>query len=145
MFSKNSRFSYGLVLLLLPAAILAWTGAVKAGEPDLILVSVVADPSPAVGSTITVRVGVRNDGTANAYSVAVGLFLNRSSPPSVDEPPDMTVYMGMMSTGGFALLSFEGITSSTAQTWSTWAVVDYLDLNPESQEGNNVGGPATVE
>ena len=39
----------------------------------------------------------------------------------------------------------EPITSGVAETWSMWAVVDYDYDVEESDEGNNVYGPVTVE
>ena len=124
-------------------------GAAGAAQPDLQVLSVSVDPGPAVGSTIAVGVTLWNAGDADASNVPVGLFLDSPSPPAAGDTPDMLASVNVQhGPGGLVILvrvDFAGVTSAVAATWQMYVVVDCLERVDESDEGNNVAGPVTVE
>ena len=99
---------------------------------------------------------VKNLGGVDSGSFYVDLYFNEESAPA---PQFGERYHGndyaevpSLLTGGQTTITFpddgvlgEPITSGVAETWSMWAVVDYGYDVKESDEGNNVYGPVTVE
>jgi hypothetical protein len=114
-------------------------------RPDLQTMSITPSTSaPIVGQTITVTVGVLNAGDATASNVRVDFWTNLTSSPSVGSTSTLTSTAASVPAGGYAHISFEGLTVSADTTWRMYAVVDTLDAHVESNENNNVFGPETL-
>lgn len=139
----KGRMSYCPALAVFTTALVTCAGSVEALEPDLRVVAVSADPSPAVGSTITVGAWIESVG-ASGEQFTVGLFLDRADPPSASDTPDMSVDISLFGSMS-QYVTFPGITNTASESWDMYVMADCYNVVGESDEGDNVFGPVTVE
>lgn len=143
MVCGNGRLSRHRALLVVPAVVLACVSSANGLQPDVFVVSVDADPSPAVGSSVTVGARIGSE-RASGATMIVGLFLDRSAPPSAGDSPDVSVEVSL--TGDESkYVTFVAVANATPGTWQMYVMVDCFDEIGESDEGNNVLGPVTVQ
>ncbi|MBN1809837.1 MAG: hypothetical protein JW909_12280 [Planctomycetes bacterium] len=114
-------------------------------SPDLIIVSVVpSNADPAIGELIDVAVTVENQGDADAGAFLVALFYDEAAPPAVGAVADMTSDVSSLAAGNQTVVTFQDVTNSTVEVWSSYAIADNTDAITESDEDNNVSSAATI-
>ena len=112
---------------------------------DVTITSLTAsDLKPTLGEAIDVAVIVRNDGVTAARDFSTGLFLNESSPPVPGSPADLSWFIDSVEPGETRSHLFTGITNSMPEAWDIYGWVDFNDQVIETDEENNLFGPAKV-
>ncbi len=109
-----------------------------------VLAVVPTNADPDVGQSIAVNVTVQNLGPADAGLFTVGLFLNRSAPPSVGDVPDSTRIVASLDSGDNVGVGFTGVAGTRLETWDMYVLVDSGDDIAESDESDNADGPVAV-
>lgn len=107
------------------------------GRPDLV-VSLSASTTPTSG--VSYRARVCNRGGAVSSATLLGLYVNRSSAPGPFTPADRVVSVPALASGGCTTLVTT--TNLPPGSYRSWVFVDRFDRINESNENNNVGGPA---
>jgi len=114
-------------------------------RPDLRITALVpTTATPPVGGSTQVLVTITNEGTADAGAFRVDLFHDRAGAPSVGQTGDQYAMVGGLAQGGSTDVYFE-ITSPVPDDWTMWAIVDTVGAVSESDEADNVYGPAAVQ
>ncbi|MGB2804015.1 MAG: CARDB domain-containing protein [Candidatus Zixiibacteriota bacterium] len=112
---------------------------------DVTITSLTAsDSNPTLGEAIDVAVIVRNDGAASARYFCTGLFLRESSPPLPGTRADLSRVTDSLEPGETEVHLFTGITNSTPESWNIYGLVDFNDQVIETDEENNLFGPAKL-
>ncbi len=115
------------------------------GTPDLFLPLPIAvdNAYPSLGDSITVTVKVKNGGNVSTNGFLVGLYKNRSSVPTTNDPADVSKPVGLLGPGGETTVTFK-VANGIVALWQTYVLLDATGIVGESAEGNNVGGPLSI-
>jgi CARDB protein/flagellar hook capping protein FlgD len=104
----------------------------------------VSNLTPSLGDTVAVSLIVRNIGNAAASNFQVGLYFNRSTPPTTNDAPNMAqTVTSTLSPGGETTVTFS-VSNATQDLWQTYALVDASGAIDESIENDNAAGPRTI-
>jgi hypothetical protein len=121
-------------------------GCVKGA--DLVIASVgFSDMNPALGDSITATVKVKNVGAvAAAKSFYIDYYKDLSSPPSGSTPGDERYLVaGGLAAGDSVTWVTPYVKASAIEVWASYFRVDTGDSIVETNEGNNLSGPHTIE
>jgi subtilisin-like proprotein convertase family protein len=123
-----------------------WWIKVYYGLPDLIVQSLTAsDYTPTVGDDINVTLVIKNQGTgAVNTSFWTGLYLNESSPPTVPSTGDYSWSTSYLGPGETETFTQYYISTSKAEIWQMYGLVDSNGDVDETNENNNVYGPVEI-
>ena len=126
-----------------PAQIV-WTPV--GASPELTITAVApSSTTPSAGSTITVDVTVANQGNADVGSFRLDLFYDRATAPTPGDTGDQNKPVSGLTQGTSTTVTFTGVTSAVPADWSMYSIVDTLNGVAESDEADNVAGPAAVQ
>ncbi|MCS6859999.1 MAG: S8 family serine peptidase [Abditibacteriales bacterium] len=112
-------------------------------NPDL-TISFFTVSNAARGTQTTVKAIVLNSGRAITTPFRVDFYKNRSTPPPVGVPGDISQVINGLPTGGTRTLTFT-FPATTFGTSKGWLQVDTLSQVTERNEANNVMGPADYQ
>jgi hypothetical protein len=113
-------------------------------EPPLADLTIQGLTATAKGNTVTYSLKACNQGKATAGPFAVELYYDEKAPPGPTKTGDKVLAVaGGLQLGDCASLSTTR-NKTPDGTYSSWARADLKNAVPESDEGNNLGGPATV-
>ena len=120
--------------------------------PDLVVVDIWVDPPDALGITTTVRVTIKNQGAADVAfgnNFYLDLYIDPANPPEAGRPGQPgTLFEGVqgieLRRGEEVLVNFE-YAFTRARAYTLYAMVDSQGDVVESDEDNNVLGPAIFQ
>ena len=120
-----------------------WSGF----APDLIITSVAWSDTSSLyaGDSLDVAVTVKNIGNANADNwFYLDWYYNQTSAPTPGEYGDEWFEFDSLNSGDSIVVSFTNLVSYQDTTWQSWFQLDTDQYITESDEGNNVWGPAMI-
>ncbi|HVP35506.1 MAG TPA: CARDB domain-containing protein [Terriglobales bacterium] len=116
--------------------------------PDLVIEEAWVSNScnPTQDESVYVDVVIKNVGGAAAPMVFyTGIFYNITTPPDISTPEDdWHPTIGRLGAGQIDTFSFVLPNPSSAETWTTWLLVDCDDNANEINENNNLFGPIYI-
>jgi subtilase family serine protease len=117
---------------------------VTVASPDLTVTSLsTPGGNVAAGQPVVLSATVTNNGTVAASAFAVDLYKDLAAAPVVSQVGDVTCAVGSLSAGASTTCS-GSVTYAAAGTFSVWAQADTQNTVGETDEGNNVAGPASI-
>lgn len=120
------------------------TGPNSTALPDLIFTAFAPSTTNTVEDrNLTINVTVRNRGSGTAGTFYVSAYQNSAIPPSTFSQPDATAKVGSLAAGTSKTISLT-INYPFAGQYSAWALADSFANADESNEANNVRGPAAI-
>ena len=117
---------------------------------DLIITGISTTPtSPNAGSSYTLSVKVKNQGTGSTGSVFVRIpyYYDLASAPTTATPINYSYSTTLnLAVGQETTLTINSAAAiPTSGTHTIWAYVDRDNAVPETNENNNAGGPLTIQ
>lgn len=101
------------------------------------------DTEPAVGDSARLYISIYNGEPVDSGPFDIGIYYDRVVAPAYGDTPDMVFPLSNLGGGagtGFVVW----ITGETAGDWESWILADYDEAVLETNEANNVGGPAPI-
>ena len=117
------------------------------GLPNLEITNVwISNPAPYPTEEINFVVTVKNTGTETATGpIECDHWVNRASTPPEGATGDQRISYGSIDPGDSIVWVTSLRTSETFLRWTSWFRVDTRGLIDESNEGDNLSGPHTVD